>query len=99
MIYVFDLDKTLCTYCFEEGIAAAQPLKERIEKVNKLYDEGHTIIIDTARGSITGLNWNELTKKQLMEWGVKYHQVRAGVKFYADVYCDDKGIKDTDFFK
>lgn len=99
MIYVFDLDKTLCTYCFEEGIAGAKPLRDRIEKVNKLYDEGHTVVIDTARGSQTGLNWNDLTKKQLMEWGVKYHQLRCGVKFYGDYYIDDKGISDNDFFK
>ena len=103
MIYCFDLDKTLCraikSKTKEVLYRKATPLKSRIEKVNDLYDEGHTIIIDSARGSVTGRDWEELTKKQLKDWGVKYHKMRVGVKFYADKYIDDKGSKDIDFFK
>ena len=99
MIYVFDLDGTLCTHDPDGKLSRVEPYKERIEMVNKLYDEGHDIIIDTARGYKTGINWRELTEKQLKDWGVKYHMLRTGVKIYADYYIDDKGIRDTDFFK
>ena len=90
MIYCFDLDGTLCRTSgrtYHESV----PLLDRIAQVNALYDEGHTILIDSARGSVTGESWHEVTKEQLEAWGVKYHQVRTGIKFYADHYIDDKG--------
>ena len=43
---------------------------------------------------------NELysfTKKQLDSWGIKYHRLFLG-KPKADMYIDDKGVKDEDFF-
>jgi hypothetical protein len=103
MIYCFDLDETLCNWHitpeFPNGRAQdCTPKKDRIEQVNNLYDEGNTIIIETARGSRTGIDQFLMTKNQLEEWGVKYHQLRTGVKFYADVYVDDRGINDKDFF-
>ena len=39
----------------------------------------------------------DLTKKQLEDWGVEYHQLFLG-KPSGDYYIDDKGIKDEDFF-
>jgi hypothetical protein len=97
MVYCFDLDGTLCTNTNGEYIYA-KPLSERISVVNKLYDNGNSIIIDTARGSTTKIDWLLLTKKQLSLWGIKYHELRVGVKLYADVYIDDKGLSDVDFF-
>lgn len=97
MIYCFDLDGTLCN-TKDGNYKQSSPINGRIKKVNDLYEEGHHIIIETARGSVTGLNWFELTKRQLDEWGVKYHELRTGVKKYADYYIDDKAIKDKDFF-
>jgi len=97
MIYCFDLDKTLCTDTNGDYIKSI-PLKDRVEKVNSLYDDGHTIIIETARGSVTEIDWYSLTEKQLGEWGLKYHKLRVGVKIYADFYIDDKAIADKDFF-
>jgi len=38
-----------------------------------------------------------LTEKQLKEWGAKYDQLILG-KPSADVYVDDKGISDGNFF-
>jgi hypothetical protein len=97
MIYCFDLDNTLCT---TEGSNYSQsiPIVNRISQVNKLYDEGHTIIIDTARGSLSGRNHFEYTVEQLKSWGLKFHHLRAGVKFNADFYIDDKGTSDKQFF-
>ena len=98
MIYCFDLDGTLCTNTngkYDE----AEPFHDRIAIVNKLYDEGHHILIDTARGSTTGIDWTAVTKEQLNKWGTKYHTLRAGVKLTADLYIDDKGINADIYFK
>ena len=38
--------------------------------INKLYDEGHTVVYWTARGSTTGIDWGDLTQNQLKEWGL-----------------------------
>ena len=49
MNYVFDLDGTLCTNA-NNDYCNSTPIINRIEYVNKLYDEGNNIIIYTARG-------------------------------------------------
>ena len=97
MIYCFDLDNTLCltkSNIYEES----KPIKERIETVNRLYEEGNTIIIDTARGCVSGKNWWYFTVEQLKGWGVKFHTLRTGIKFGADIFVDDRAFNDKDFF-
>jgi hypothetical protein len=96
MTYCFDLDGTLCTH--EENYSFAKPYMDRIIKVNSLFDEGNIILIDTARGSTTNIDWSEITKKQLDEWGVKYHKLRVGVKLNFDFLIDDKAITIENFF-
>lgn len=102
-IYVIDLDGTLCdTKRAEEGYwryLEATPFPERIEKVNQLYDDGHTIIIETARGCTSGKDWYPETFEQLKTFGLKFHNLRTGVKHGADFFIDDKGINADDFFK
>jgi len=106
MIYVFDLDGTLCNTPVgigPDGVEGPQyfdatPKTDRIKKVNKLYSEGHTVIIDTARGSSGKNNWFNFTLEQLKLWGVKFHHLRTGIKFSADIYVDDKAISDGVFF-
>ena len=70
MIYIFDIDGTICTLVKNANYDKAKPLKERIEKVNKLYIAGNIIKLYTARGSSTGIDWAEITKKQLREFGL-----------------------------
>ena len=104
MIYVFDIDGTVCESSNSE-YETATPIQSRIKKVNDLYDEGHSIIFQTARGMGRSDNsaayaykaFYEFTKNQLDSWGVKYHSLFLG-KPAGDVYVDDKGIKDEDFF-
>jgi hydroxymethylpyrimidine pyrophosphatase-like HAD family hydrolase len=98
MVYCFDLDGTLCN-TDGNNYKDSTPKKERIEIVNTLYDEGHTILIDTARGCVSGKNYFFFTMEQLKSWGVKFHTLRTGVKFGADIFIDDKGIQDQRFFK
>ncbi len=88
MIYCFDLDGTLCTNT-NGDYEMAEPFKDIIAQVNSLYNTGHRIIVYTARGSTTAIDWRGLTEDQLSSWGVKYHELFFG-KPYADVYVDDK---------
>ena len=104
MTYVFDIDGTICTLS-EGKYENAKPLQTRIDKVNKLYDEGHIIIFNTARGMGRSDNsqvyaqrmFYKFTKKQLERWGVKHHGLYMG-KPSGDIYVDDKGEKDENFF-
>jgi hypothetical protein len=95
LIYV-DIDNTICV---TEGTDYndVKPMPERIEKINKLYDEGNTIVYWTARGSVTGIDHSELTKKQFKEWGVKYHELKFGKPPY-DLFIDDKNINSENYF-
>lgn len=97
MIYCFDLDGTLCSLTKSE-YDKAEPIIERINIVNKLYDDGNTIIIDTARGAQTKIDWYDVTKNQLDSWGVKYHELRVGKKLHYDKLIDDKANSDKSFF-
>lgn len=97
MVYCFDLDDTLCTTT-QGDYENSKPKHTCIKEVNKLYADGHEIIIDTARGSVTGIDWFPLTEKQLKLWGVNYHTLYVGKKPAADVYIDDKAIAAFDFF-
>ena len=54
VIYV-DIDETIChressvDFGVTHDYTKAKPIKENIEKINKLYDEGNTIVYWTAR--------------------------------------------------
>jgi len=88
MRYIVDIDGTICTQTASD-YPNAQPLYDRIAKINALYDEGHTIVYWTARGAVSGTDWADLTCSQLSEWGCKYHEFRMGKPQY-DVWVDDK---------
>ena len=96
LIYV-DIDETICESPEDRDYTKAQPIKERIEKINKLFDEGNTIVYWTARGTMTGIDWYQVTQKQFEIWGVKYHDLKMGKPAY-DLVIDDKNIKSDTFF-
>ena len=99
MIYYIDIDETICLNESEDrDYSKATPIKNNINKINKLYDEGHHVIYWTARGSISGLDWTDLTKSQLRTWGAKYHAVKLGKPHY-DVFICDKAINSRNFFE
>lgn len=98
MIYYVDIDETICYYKGKKDYSLAIPIRENIEKINKLYDDGHTIIYWTARGTVTGLDWYDLTGQQLKEWGAKYHEYKLGKPHY-DVFICDKAFNTETFFK
>lgn len=84
-----DLDNTLCIT--EKGdYNNSIPIIERIEYFNSL-SQGNTIIIWTARGSRSGIDYEELTKQQLHNWNVSYDTLLMQKPDY-DVYFDDKSF-------
>ena len=97
MHYIIDIDNTICLTEPKGDYPNSKPHIKRIEKVNHLYDIGNKITYWTARGANSGIDWTELTIKQLKEWGCKYHEVKLGKPEY-DVWVDDKAINDKGFF-
>ena len=88
-VYV-DIDETICHYEGERNYPDALPLLENISKINRLFEEGHQITYYTARGTVTGIDWRDTTKKQLKEWGCKYHELNIGNKPDYDLLICDK---------
>jgi len=105
MNYCFDLDGTICDTPLRKedlkpGYLESVPFPYMVEQVNRLYDEGHKIIIMTARGRGSGIDWTGLTIEQLDRWGVKYHELEPMFhKPTADLFIDDKGINVEDWKK
>ena len=98
MKYVIDIDGTICK---EEGeVIGREPYMDRIEQINKLYDDGHEIVFYTARGLKSGRGekyYRPITEQQLKEWGVKYHDLWFK-KHDATHYIDDKALRPEEFF-
>ena len=92
-IYCIDIDGTLCTEnCEYEN---AKPIEKIINKINDLYNN-NKIILFTSRGYSSGVDWRELTEKQLLKWGIKYNEL-IFKKPYADYYIDNKAINVLDW--
>lgn len=96
MKIMIDIDNTICDTP-STHYPDAQPIPERIQTVNKLYEQGHTIILWTARGTVSGIDWRELTENQLKDWGVNYHELWMGKPDF-DLFIDDKAFNTEDFF-
>jgi histidinol phosphatase-like enzyme len=88
-VYYVDIDETICKTPVDRNYENAEPIQENIEKINKLYEEGHTIVYWTARGSRKQINWYPLTKTQLRKWGAKHHELRVDKPYY-DLFIDDR---------
>jgi len=95
--YCFDIDGVLCTNTWGE-YEHAVPLPEAIERINALHDAGHRILLHTARGTVTGIDWRPLTERQMREWGVRYDELWMG-KPNADVYVDDRAVHVHDWLR
>ena len=88
-VYV-DIDETICYYKGERNYQEALPIPQNIAKINKLYEDGNEITYYTARGTVTGIDWLEITKSQLNKWGCKYHKLNVGNKPDYDLLICDK---------
>lgn len=90
MIIYVDIDETICNYSDKREYPLAEPDIANIAKINALYEEGHIITYWTARGTVTKLDWYDLTEKQLEKWGCKYHNLSVGEKPAYDLLICDK---------
>jgi len=82
------LDGTICSEEKTFSRSLAKPIEGALESINKLYDQGHTIIIYTAR------SWQEyeMTDHWLKFNKFKYNQLIMG-KPIGDFWIDDRAIK------
>jgi phosphatidate phosphatase PAH1 len=93
--YVIDIDGTICTQN-GSNYQDAEPVFEVIEVANSLFKNGHQIVYFTARGTTTGIDWTDLTKSQLLQWGALHTKLIMG-KPFADFYIDDKSLSISNF--
>lgn len=104
LVLAVDFDGTIAELAYPE-IGELKP--EADIYINKLYDEGHHIVIHTCR---TGDHHENLVKEFMKTHNIKYHELNNNVphlielykndsrKVSADIYIDDKclmGLPDT----
>lgn len=95
---VVDIDGVVCTIVPGNDYALAEPQPSVIAAINACYAAGHEVVLYTARGTVTSLDWESVTRAQLAAWGVRYHELRFG-KPAADFYIDDKALTPSDFLR
>ena len=88
-ILVIDIDGVVASIVEDGDYSKSKPIRENIIQINKLKKAGLKIIFFTARGSVTGKDWMQVTKDQFKEWGLLYDELKFG-KPAADLYIDDK---------
>lgn len=88
-IYI-DIDNTI-THTSDTDYVNAVPNYANIAKVNALYHQNHQITMWTARGTLSGIDYTELTRSQLTKWGVKYHHLKMQKPAF-DLFIDDKAL-------
>jgi CMP-N,N'-diacetyllegionaminic acid synthase len=93
--FVFDIDGVVATLVPSLDYAMASPNQDVIRVIDFLHSQGHRIVLFTARGSKTGEDWTDVTRRQLTEWQVKHDALIFG-KPAADYYVDDKALQVQD---
>ena len=93
--FCFDLDNTLVTFPIKKGdYTTCKPIKENIDFLNYLFNEGHYIIINTARKMRTfdnniakvKENISSLTIKQLKNFKINYNELVFWQTFCKYIY-------------
>ena len=69
---------------------SAEPIKKNIDKINNLYNQGNQIIYWTARGSVSKIDYYDITYNQLRDWGCMFHSLSVGEKPPYDLLICDK---------
>ncbi len=74
MIYIVDVDGTICD-SDRVNFSSAVARFNKIGEINKLYQQGHTIIYWATRSK---KEWKHVTHSQLAAWGCEYDVVIFG---------------------
>ena len=94
MIIYVDIDETICVTPHDRKYKNAIPRRDKIEKINRLHEKGHTIVYWTARGSRDGEDFSKLTYSQLVSWGARFDRLETEYKKpYYDVLIDDRTLR------
>ena len=96
MIYYIDIDNTIAI-TNDSDYNNSKPIKDRIDAVNTLYNNGHKIVYWTARGANSGKDWSSFTYDQLDSWGCLRHELLMNKPSY-DILIDDKAIDPKNIF-
>ena len=91
-----DIDETICLNDEDRNYSNAKPILENIDKINQLFDLGHEITYWSARGTVTGIDWEKITLNQFKKWNVKFNNLILGQKPDFDLLIDDKAINIAD---
>jgi len=85
MVILIDIDGTICTEERPFDRPLAQPLPGALESVSRFVQDGHTVVLWTARG------WDQyrVTKTWLDEHHFQYDQLLMG-KPIANLIIDDR---------
>lgn len=83
-----DIDGVLARKTPGNDYALAGPIPGNIEIINRAHAAGYRVVLFTARGSATGIDWRQTTADQMAAWGVCFDELRFG-KPAADIYIDD----------
>jgi len=87
----FDIDGVIASLTPGNDYSLARPDERVIKLIRLLYENGNTIILFTARGTVTGIDWKGVTEQQMSEWGVPFHELHFG-KPGADIFIDDRAL-------
>lgn len=102
--FCFDLDNTLVTYPRVKGdYTTVEPIEKNIKFLRHLYNNGHTIIIFTARRMLTHqgnvakvvADIGAITLESLKKFDIPYTELYFG-KPHADFYIDDLAVSSFD---
>ena len=102
MKLAFDIDNTIVLFDDNRDYVNFKPDTEIVDMINKLYDDGHTIILYTARG-MTSCGPNKISIEivpplieNLSKIGLKYHELVTH-KISYDFLIDDKTLSPDKF--
>jgi capsule biosynthesis phosphatase len=102
--FCFDLDGTLVTFPEQPGdYGTVKPIMKNIKLARSLHEQGHTIIIQTARKMLTShYNAGEATARAaagvfstLAQYDIPFDEIYFG-KPHAHFYIDDLSVKPHD---
>ena len=89
--FVIDIDGVIAITKDVSDYSKSMPNERVVRTVNRLYELGNKIVLFTARGYATGVDWSDVTRRQISQWGVKHHEMIFG-KPHADYYLDDHAL-------
>jgi hypothetical protein len=85
---MIDLDGTICHELSPFERPLAEPLEGAVDGVNRIKDQGHTVVIWTGRG------WDQyrVTTKWLDDHGFRYDQLLMGKPIF-NLFIDDRSCR------